>query len=246
MLLALIANAHAKDDKVSSTEKTPLGFTVVSVTDNPQFAVGIKLPVKDFQQGVFITATGGWNTTYPKTTQLLKDIFKSKGIKIVEKPDDAAIGLMFRAGDNFGSFEEVENDLGSFSHGIGTRLAILMSTLYTVATHGNLSSIRGNEFGAKKNSMADVLITIVKNPKLTIRRHLDGDDKKIIDSEIEYHLDRRPENDEHFASILLKAGVTQFIDQHFEGLRVSTDPGPASGIATVSRVATLSVATATN
>ncbi len=211
----MTANAHAKDDKVSSAEKAPLGFTVIRVTDNPQFAVGIKFPAKDSQRGVFITATGGWSTTYPKTTQLLKDIFKSKGIKVADKPEDAVIGLMFRAGDNFGSFDEVENDLGSSPHGIGARLAILVSTLYTMATHGNLSAIKGNEFGAKMNSMADVLIVAVINPKLTSRGHLDGDDKKTIEPEILYHLDRRPENGEHFAVSLLKAGITQFIDQHF-------------------------------
>jgi len=245
-LFALAVNAHAEDAKEPADEKVPLGFKVISVKDNSQHATGVKIAVKDIQKGVFIMATGGWSTTYPKTAQLLKDIFKSKGIKVVDKPEDADIGLMFLGGDNFGNFEGVENDLGSLPHGASTGFAILMSTIYAVATHGNLSAIRGNEFGAKKNAMADVLIVVAKNPKLTGRGKVDGDDKKTIDSEILYHLNRRPENDEHFASTLLKADVSQFIDQHFEGLLVPAEVAPASGVAPASAVSAASAPVAAN
>ena len=229
--IAVAVHAHAENYTAPAEENVSLGFKVISIKDNPQFATGVKFAVKDAQNGVFITATGGWSTTYPKTSQLLKDIFKSKGVKVVDKPQDAAIGLMFRGGDNFSNLEEVEDDLDSLQHGESSQLAILMSTIYAVAIHGNLSAIRGNEFGVKQNAIANVLIVVAKNPKLTSRGKVDGDDKKTIDSEIVYHLNRRPEKGEHFATTLLKADVSQFIDQHFEGLPVPAAVTPISGIA---------------
>ena len=93
---------------------------------------------------------------------------------------------------------------------------------------------------------ADVLIVVAKNPKLTERGKVDGDDKKTIGSEIMYHLNRRPAIGEHFASTLLKADVSQFIDQHVEGLPVPTEVAPVSGIAPVSAVSAASAPVAKN
>jgi hypothetical protein len=243
VLFALFApwvTAHGEVTDTPTREKVPLGFKVISVKDNSQQATGVRIAAKDIQKGVFITATGGWSTTYPKTSKLLRDIFKSKGIKVVDKPEDADIGLMFLGGDNFGNFDEVENDLDSLPPKVSTPFAILLSTIYAAATHGNLPSIRGKEFDAKKNAMADVVIVVAKNPKLTSRGKVDGDDKKTIDSEISFHLDRRPADSEQFALTLLKADVSQFIDQHFDGTPVPADVAPASSVAPASAVSAAS------
>lgn len=245
-LSVLTVNAQAEDSKALGEQKVPLGFRVISVQDNSQYSIGVKIAAKDIQKGVFITATGGWRTTYPKTVQLLKDIFKSKGVKVVDKPEDADLGLMFRGVGDFSNFGEVENDQGSLQYGESSRLAILMSTIYAVAIHGNLSAIRGNEFGSNKNAVAEVLIVVARNPKLTSRGHLDGGDMKTIDSEISYHLNRRPENGEHFASTLLKADVSEFIDQHFEGLPAPAEVIQGSDLAPVSAVSAASAPKAAN
>ncbi len=74
-LFALAAYAHGED-------QVPLDFKVISVEDSHWAATGVKIDVKDIKKGIFITAVGGWSTTYAKTTELLKEAFKSRGLKV--------------------------------------------------------------------------------------------------------------------------------------------------------------------
>ncbi len=226
-LFALAAYAHGED-------QVPLDFKVISVEDSHWAATGVKIDVKDIKKGIFVTGTraGGLlkaATDYPKTTELLREIFKSRGLKVVDKPEDADVGIQFMAGNRFPGFEGVEQDMPAATPGSSTALALVTGTIYAKLTHGGMLPIAGSEFDAKKNGVGDVVIDVVRNPKLTGRGKLDGDDSHSILSVITIHMNRLPTKEEHYTAVLLTADVTGFIDQHFVGLPAQA-PVAGSGV----------------
>ncbi len=236
-VVCAFAAAHAE-------EQVPLNFKVISVEDQWYGDKGVKVDVKDVKKGVFIMAAGSFKTVYPKTADMLKDIFKSRGIHVVDKIEDADLGLLFAGGNKFGTLEGVENDLGAMPPGESTAIALATGMLYSKMTHGGILPIAGNEFSAKKNGVGDVMVTFAKNPKLNWRGVVTGDDTKTVASLITYHMDRLPEKGEHFSATLLAADMAQFIDQHFaglpaqEGVAQSSGATPALGVAASAPITT--------
>jgi len=90
-------------------EETAPAFEYKLISYSDTTGSGVKLTKEDFPNGVFVTSVGGWSTTYQKTADMLKANLREKGVKVVEAPDVADIGIQIY-GTAF-NLEEVETGL---------------------------------------------------------------------------------------------------------------------------------------
>jgi len=66
-------------------------YKLISISD--RFGGDIKVHSKDLPNGLFVTAVGGWSATYSKAASMLKAKLIEQGFKVVDKPEDADIGI---------------------------------------------------------------------------------------------------------------------------------------------------------
>lgn len=132
------------DDKVE-----PLVFNPISIEDQRYGDTGVKIDVTKITRGVYIIAVEGWSTVYPKTAELAKEIFKAKGLKVVDKPEDADIGFMLVAGQRLGSFALIEEDVGTSSEAGRMGAQLLYAAGFNLVT-GMFTATITEHFSANK------------------------------------------------------------------------------------------------
>lgn len=197
--------------------QVPFVFKPISVEDQWYGDKGVKIDVSSVKKGIFISANGAFKTTYPKTTQLVKEIFKAKGLPVVEKVEDADVGIMLIGGAKFGSLEAVEVDVDSVSDTARIGTSLLIQIGFNLAT-GKFLPPTPAGFSPDRDGQGDIAFTIVKNPKLNWQNKIGGDDSKLVASQLTYRLNRKPVKEDHFGSLQLTEITDKFVDQHFVGI----------------------------
>ncbi len=79
---------------LAEVAKTDMEFSLISLLDIQN--ADKKIQANTLTKGVYVTVTSGW-TPYPKTAAIVKEMLAAKGIKVVDRPEDADIGLQFRS-----------------------------------------------------------------------------------------------------------------------------------------------------
>lgn len=193
---------------VFAEEQGKTDFNIESMVDrsldNPEDG---KIKVADLKKGVFVTAVGGWSTVYPKTAQMVKDRLIAKGVKVVDTPADADVGLQF-AGNPF-DLEEVETKIDA---GVDkTRLTVnTLSALANPITF--FASALATSSGDQVKTM--IVVRVADAPTVSGRGKLNGNGKRnvFVISDIVYHTQHQ---DATASTMVFTAYVEKFIESHF-------------------------------
>lgn len=193
---------------VFAEEDAKTALSIESMTDRPlDNPADGKIKVSEIKRGVFVTAVGGWSTVYPKTAQMVKDRLMAKGVKVVDAPAEADIGLQF--GGNPFDLEEVETQIDA---GIDkTRLTVnTLSALANPITF--LASALATSSGDKVKTM--IIVRVADAPTVSGRGKMNGDGKRnvFVISDLVYHTNHQ---DATVSTMVFTAYVEQFIEKHF-------------------------------
>lgn len=183
IILALpifVTSAFAAD--AVADKKDDLQFKLLSVTDKMYGAPAHKIIASELKKGIFVTVIGGWSTTYQKTSLFVKEQLASKGIKVVDKPEEAEIGLQISP-LSF-QMEEVESGINA---GIDKERVISM---IGTAIFTNGISLLGETWRKNGNGAGGQVIIDARffnNPKINSRGRLNSDaDDMEISSTVAY------------------------------------------------------------
>lgn len=161
-----------------------------------------KIVVKEQKNGVFVLAAGGWSGKYPKTTQMIRDIFVARGIKVTDDPASADIGVQFESLADF-SFDDIEN----MSTAINVANALPFLAGGVVGLAGGVASLLDDSHKALMASMSmDAPLSV------SGRNKLNGSSKKINAIEIEYKTNQK--GADVYVSTLA-VFINHYIDNHF-------------------------------
>lgn len=166
------------------------------------------IKVADLHKGVFVTAVGGWSSVYPNTAQLVKDRLREKGIKVVEKPEDADVGLQFY-GNPF-DLEEVDTNVKSGINKVNLGIDALLA-ISNPAMLFSINLLNGSD-GDKVKTM--IQVRIADKPTVSGRGKMNGEGERnlFIISDLIYHTKHA---DATTSTLVFNAYVDQFIKDHF-------------------------------
>lgn len=206
----------------------PFVFKPIKVEDTEGNSA-FKINASDVKKGVYIHARGGWSSTFPKTAEVIKAVFRAKGVKVVDNVEDADYGVMVAGGNRFGTFASVEEDVGSMSNTERAGRDLLFNVGFTLVT-STLTPGEATVFSADRDGLANIQFIIMKNPHQASRGRISGDDTEMFLTLLTFRLNRRWTKEDHFGARVVAEITNGFIDQHFTGLPAPVAT-PASGVA---------------
>lgn len=124
---------------------------------------------------LFIHAIEGWSSTYPKIANAIKMRMQSLGIRVVDKPEDADVGLQFGPVSGF-EFDEIES--GADSSGSGISMENVMVLVVSVTTHTPISG-GGPMFLSNEKRGGIIGVCMFNHPTIGSRGKMRGDSKSI-------------------------------------------------------------------
>jgi hypothetical protein len=221
LMVLMLAMAYG----VAMAEESPLTLNLISAKDGSG-DVGFKLPVSDIQKGIFVQIGGLFSR--PKTILLIKETLKAKGLKVVDRIEDADYGLE----PVTSIFDKIEDDADEY-----TKTTALASNLARdfaiIVLTGHMSAMKGvHELNFDKPLNADVTFRLFKNPKVGSFNWLNGTEEKNVVIHMELQVNRPPHKGDAFNARWFQAITAQYVNLHFDGLPAPTAPpisAPVSG-----------------
>jgi hypothetical protein len=184
MMAAIISTSSLAGDEKLEYKLLSAKESEVKEVDN------IKISVKDQKGGVFVVIPGN----YPKTTALIRELMKQKGIKVVEDPATADFGIQFKdiGGIDFDDIEEYSSSIDA--SGVLKFLAFGLTSM-AVSQNG-----------------ATFMAIVVQSPTVSSSNKIKGENRKDFISTVKYEANKKgPETD----TTTLVNYVNHFIEQHF-------------------------------
>jgi len=171
----------------------------------------IKISAKDNKR-IFVTAVGGWSTTYHKTANILKEKLKESGFDVVDKPEDAEIGVQI-VGMTF-DLEEVETgiDAGFNKANAAVFVAGVIAT-GGITLVSELARPSSTEQSPVKGRIAALFYA---NPTISSRGKMSGNDENLVVSELVF---QASEEGAKRSSAAYLSFVDKLIANHFELLQ---------------------------
>jgi len=201
---------HAEENK------SAFEFSVISMNDT--LNGDKKLSAKDAGDGVFVTVTSGW-TPYPKTTAIVKDMLKAKGIKVVDKPEEATVGIQFATGSMDLSEIEDNEDAGI------NKERVTAAVISAFATGGG--SLIGEMWHPSTNGKplrAVMMARFANSPKVSSRGTIGGEDMMFVGTDMVFQSNQEGHE---VTKAAFMSYIAHFADAHFEISRPSAIPNVA-------------------
>lgn len=177
LVLPIFFTSAFASESVADNNAVDLKFNLVSSTDKASVDPVHKIIASDLKKGVFVTVVGGWSTTFHKTSSFVKERLVSKGIKVVDKPEDAEIGLQILP-ISF-QMDEVETGMAA-----GIDKEHLVSLVGTAIFTGGISLLGETWRKSASTGGGQVILDarFFKNPKISSRGKLssESDDVEIV------------------------------------------------------------------
>jgi hypothetical protein len=206
IILGIAASLCFSASTFAEEVKNNLQVNIASVADKGFGDKVDKINASDLKNGVFIIVNGGWSTVYSKATQLVKDRFSEKGIKVADKPEDADIGIQIM---------DVAFDMNQVESGQeqGVNKEYVSSVIGSAIFTGGVSLIgevfRGGGGDTKSTSLMSMLC---RKPTLSSRNKMSGDGNWGSMAKITYSTNQPGAK---AASILFAAYVDHLIETNF-------------------------------
>lgn len=177
LALPMFFSSAFASESAADNNAGDLQFKLISSTNKINSEASHKRIASDLKKGVFVTVVGGWSTTFHKTSSFVKDQLVLKGIKVVDRPEDADIGLQIAPI----AFPMDEVETGMASGFDKERLATMVGT--AILTGG--ISLLGETWRKSNNGGGGQVIIdarISNNPKVSSRGKLssESDDRDIF------------------------------------------------------------------
>lgn len=217
-------------------EQGKVDFSIESMIDRPlDKPEDGKIKVSELKKGVFVTAVGGWSSVYPKTAQMVKDRLIAKGVKVVDAPSDADIGLQFY-GNPF-DLEEVETQIDAGINKVNLSVSVL-SYLANPTVFLTTSLLTPSD-GDKVKTM--IMVRVADAPTVSGRGKMNGDGKRnvFVISDLVY---RTKHKDATINTMVFSAYIEKFIENHFVFDAAPPATEPASAVPPVATIETVPVA----
>lgn len=194
-------------------------YELISYSDATGSA--IKLTPNDFPNGVFVTSVGGWSTTYQKTADMLKARLQEHGVKVVDSPDIADIGIQVY-GTLF-DLEEVETGLDAgFDK---ANAAVFVAGIFLTGGINVVGELARPD--TDKNTVkCTITARIFKKPTLNSRGKMDGAEE--LESVTTNLLYKTNEPGYKSATAAYMSFVQKLVENHFTVETQKTETVPAT------------------
>jgi hypothetical protein len=185
--------------------KNDVQINLISVTEKVFVTSNQKIDASLLKKGVFVSVVGGRSSIYQKTADLVKDRIASKGVKVVNSPEDAEIGMVIVPV----SFEidEVESGLDA-----GINKEHLFAMIGSAIVTGGVSLAGETWRQQNKNVQVSFAIGFFDNPKTAQNGKISGDRTYGAVSTIVYNANQEGAK---VSTAVLTAYVDKLIENHF-------------------------------
>lgn len=216
----LLAASIALASFVAYAEEAAPAFEYKLISLEDVDGADIKISAKDSKR-VFVTAVGGWSTTYQKTANILKEKLRNSGFEVVDKPEDAEIGVQI-VGMTF-DLEEVETgiDAGFNKANAAVFVAGVIAT-GGITLVSELARPSSTEQSPVKGRIAALFYT---KPTISGRGKMSGDDEKLVVSELVF---QASEEGAKRSTAAYTSFVDELVSNHFTVETQKTETVPAT------------------
>lgn len=179
----------------------------------------VKLTPKDFPNGVFVTSVGGWSTTYQKTADMLKAKLQEHGVKVVDSPEVADIGIQVY-GSAF-DLEEVETGINA---GFDKASAAVFVAGIFITGGINVVGELARPDADENTAQCTIMARIFKKPTLNSRGKMDGAEE--LEAVTTNLLFKTNEPGYKSATAAYMSFIQKLVENHFTGETPQTGVAP--------------------
>jgi len=181
-------------------------YKLISISD--RFGGDIKVHSQDMPNGIFVTAVGGWSSTYNKAARMLSEKLKAQGFKVVDKPEDADIGIQI-VPISF-NLEEVETGIDAgFDK---ANAAVFVAGAFLTGGITIISELSRPDTPIAGPVKGSIETRIFTKPKVNGRGKMSGDDDQSVFTDMVFQ-----SNDEGFkrSTAAYQSFIERLVKDHF-------------------------------
>lgn len=177
----------------------------VNIISEQDKVFGEKIRSFSLKKGIFVTVVSGWSTVYQKTADIVKEKLISQGIKVVDKPEDAEIGIQIVPLEF--EMSEVESSIDA-----GINKEHLFSVIGSAIFTGGISLLGETWHHKGQNARVAIAASFYVNPKISSSGKLSGDSAFGSTSTIIYNANQEGAQ---VSTAVFVAYVDKLIENHF-------------------------------